>query len=223
MRQSHSILYTGLALLLAIPTSAATYVVRPDGIGDYPTIQDAINAAVDADIIELTDGIFRGDGNRDIEYLGKEIIVRSQSGNESTCIIDAEGTASEMHRGVLFDGEGAGAVLEGVTVRGGYHSAGAGVSVRNGGNPTITNCVIRANTGTGDGGGMRVYQSGVHTSSSTANTFEGCSFESNTAVSVGAGVYCQETSNQLVKDCAFLGNRGSVPPSPVSTPSGATA
>ena len=57
-------------MILAATASAATHVVRPDGAGDYPTIQAAIVAAAGGDIIELTDGTFTGDGNRDVNFLG---------------------------------------------------------------------------------------------------------------------------------------------------------
>jgi hypothetical protein len=67
---------------------ATTHVVRPDGGGDSPDIQAAIDAATDGDIVELTDGTFTGDGNRDIDYKGKALTVRSQSGNPEGCIID---------------------------------------------------------------------------------------------------------------------------------------
>jgi hypothetical protein len=35
--------------ILSTPAFSTTYVVKPDGSGDFPTIQDAINAAVDGD------------------------------------------------------------------------------------------------------------------------------------------------------------------------------
>ncbi|NIO84487.1 MAG: hypothetical protein GTN53_28595, partial [Candidatus Aminicenantes bacterium] len=53
-----------------------TIIVRADGTGDYPTIQAAINAAATGDIIELQTGTYTGNGNRDIDFLGKVITVR---------------------------------------------------------------------------------------------------------------------------------------------------
>lgn len=79
---------------LAPPTVllAEVYLVNPEGTGDFPTIQAAIDWASDGDVIELTDGIFRGDGNRDVEYFGRVITIRSQSGVAGACVIDCEGT-----------------------------------------------------------------------------------------------------------------------------------
>jgi len=50
------------------PSVATVYEVRPDGFGDFPTIQAAIEGAVDGDVIELTNGVFLGEGNRDVDY-----------------------------------------------------------------------------------------------------------------------------------------------------------
>jgi pectin methylesterase-like acyl-CoA thioesterase len=36
---------------------ADVFVVSPDGSGDFPTIQAAVDAASDGDDIELTDGV----------------------------------------------------------------------------------------------------------------------------------------------------------------------
>ncbi len=55
-----------VVLILASSSAiATTYTISPDGTGDFPTVQAAVNAAADGDIIELTDGTFTGDGNRD--------------------------------------------------------------------------------------------------------------------------------------------------------------
>jgi hypothetical protein len=64
MRLVASIL--ALSLTSCAIASAETYVVSPDGSGDFPTIQTAIDAVVDGDIVQLTDGVFTGEGNRDL-------------------------------------------------------------------------------------------------------------------------------------------------------------
>jgi len=76
----HVIIATSIVLVSAAAVSATIYVVNPQGTGDCPTIQAAVDAVMDGDIIELTDGTFTGDGNRDIDFLGKAIIVCSQLG-----------------------------------------------------------------------------------------------------------------------------------------------
>ncbi len=38
--------------------------------GDYPTIQAGIDAAVNGDEVVVADGIYTGEGNRDIDFGG---------------------------------------------------------------------------------------------------------------------------------------------------------
>ena len=118
------------ALLAAVAgtASAATYVVQADGLGDFPTIQAAVLAAGDDDIIELTDGIFTGEGNRDIMVPARPITIRSESDDYLLCMIDCEGSARAEHRGFWFeDAVGTGDVtLQGIGIINGYTTTGGG-------------------------------------------------------------------------------------------------
>ena len=145
-----------LACASVIAASSATvYVVKPHGTGDFETIQEAITAADGGDIIELTDGAFRGPGNRDIDYWNKALTVRSQGGAEA-CTLDCEGSDGDPHRGFEFHmGEGPSSVVEGITILNGYRSyggKGAGIWCRNSSSPTISHCIITGNTATAGGG-----------------------------------------------------------------------
>ena len=98
-----------------------TSVVRADGSGDYPTIQVAIDSAVSGDVIGLEDGTYTGDGNRDVDFLGKAITVRSISGNPTQCIVDCQGTEQNKHKGFIFqNNEGLSSVLKGITIKNGW-------------------------------------------------------------------------------------------------------
>ena len=77
-----------LALSLAPPAPATTYVLKADGTGDFPRIQDAVDAAVDGDEIVLESGTYAGHRNRHVDYLGKATTIRSMSGDPADCIID---------------------------------------------------------------------------------------------------------------------------------------
>ena len=144
-----------LGLWLALGTAALgeTYVVFPDGSGDFPTIQAAVDSVLDGDIIELADGVFRGEGNWDVDYLGKEITIRSQSGDPYACIVDCE-AVGQYHRGFFFDNVGAGAVLAGITVRNGYADDGGGIICLGSSSPLISRCVFHRNTAVVHGGGI---------------------------------------------------------------------
>lgn len=112
----------GLAMWFCVaPGSADTYTLHPNGSGDFPTIQAALDAVVDGDVIELSPGVYLGDGNRDIDFLGRAVTIRSQGDDPASCVIDCQGSLEEPHRGFNFDeGEGPDAVLQGITIRNGY-------------------------------------------------------------------------------------------------------
>ncbi len=91
-------------LLLSVLPSAArptAHLVRPDGTGDFPTIQDAVGTAATGDTVLLADGTFVGDGIRDVDFLGTVIVVRCQSGNATSCVIACEGGSSRPNLGVM--------------------------------------------------------------------------------------------------------------------------
>lgn len=110
--------------IAAGPAGAATYFVAPDGSGDFPTIQAAIDGAQSGDVIQLGGGTFVGAGNRTISFRGKALTVESQSANPAACIVDAEATVAVPRRVFEFAGEGPGSILRGVTITGGYKTSG---------------------------------------------------------------------------------------------------
>ena len=60
-----------------------TIMVRVDGSGDYPTIQVAIDNAVDGDEVVLEPGTYTGPGNRNLNFKGKAVRVRSIHPNDN--------------------------------------------------------------------------------------------------------------------------------------------
>ncbi|MBU1937669.1 M28 family peptidase [bacterium] len=160
-----------------------TFIVNPDGMGDFPTIQAAINAAGDCDTILMADGIFTGIGNRDIDFLGKAITLLSQSGDPTQCIIDCQNAG----RGFYFNsGEVSSSVVEGITVEDGYSSGNGGGVYCNLSSPTFNECVIQSGWVDGYGGGLYCYAS--------SPTFTNCMIVSNFAGDGGGGVSCALSS-----------------------------
>lgn len=68
--------------------NADTITVCWDGSGDYLTIQEGIDAALDGVEVVVCDGTYTGRGNRDLDFGSKAITVRSQNGPEN-CITDS--------------------------------------------------------------------------------------------------------------------------------------
>ncbi len=146
--------------------------------GPKATIQAAIDQAYfyERDSIIVAPGTYTGVGNRDIDFKGKVITVKSENGQD-TCVIDCQGTKEEQHRGFYFHyGEEAGSVVQGFTIINGFVGDGGAIFC-GASSPTICECTIRSNTS--------VY---------------GMDYNGN-----GGGIYC-DSSKALIKDCKIIEN-----------------
>ncbi len=163
----------------------------------YPAIQVAIDNACDGDTVLVADGTYTGLGNRDIDFLGKAITVKSENGPEN-CIIDCNDTYSDPNRGFYFhSGEDANSIVDGFTITNGHVKDGGGISCL-GSSPTISNCIISRNTASaGRGGGIYCYQS--------SPKITGCKLSENSAYSYSGGIYCDEGS-PMISNCTITGS-----------------
>jgi len=215
---------------VAVPASAAIHLIAADGSGDFPTIQAAVDAAAAGDTIQLADGTFAGDGNRDIDFGGKDLVVRSASDDASLCIIDCEGSLSEPHRGFRFQSDETGdSRVVAVTIRNGYVTgadANGGGLLVSGAAPVFTRCVVLfcgAPSGMGGGivslgGAHPVFDSciisgcvggGYGGGIAVLNadiTLNACTIMANEADGVGGGLYVQSSSLSAVEGCVIAGN-----------------
>jgi len=184
----------GLSACLFGVLSATTIRVP----GGQPTIQAGIDAAINGDTVMVSNGTYTGIGNRDVDFLGKAIVVMSENGPENT-IIDCEGIVSEPHRGFRFsNGEDTNSVLDGFTIINGYNDHGGAIECHYS-SPKITNCIFRNNTATDivyGGGAISLYFSN--------SIIEGCVIDSNNSIG-GGGIFTWEDS-PLIYNCLFSHN-----------------
>ena len=178
--------------------------VDDDAPADFSTIQAAINAASNGDIVLVSDGTYTGLGNRDIDFNGKAITVRSEFGPEG-CIIDCEKAGQGFY---FHSGENAESVLDGFTIIDGYVETGSGGAILlSDSSGTITNCVFESNF---------ARQGGAIACENSSATITNCVFRSNSAgiqsmhseeAGLGGAIYCiGEYSSPAINSNIFVGN-----------------
>lgn len=179
---------------------AETFVVNPEGTGDYATIQAAVNAVPDGSVIELADGTFTGDGNRDVTCSARTLTIRSQSGNRDACTIDCEGGLWQPHRAFLFDGCPA-VALSGFTIAGGHigESSPGGATYSGGSGLTMHDLVFLGNRCEWSGGAVACQYVGTV-------RFTQCRFVGNSSGLHGGAIWSGASAAMELEDCVFLYN-----------------
>ena len=181
-----------------------TTTTPPEGLlvpAEHATIQAAIDAAVDGDTIWVAGGIYTGEGNYDINYNGKKITVKSESGPKY-CIVDCQELGSGFF---FFNGEDSNSILDGFTITNSkYNDEGIKCSVgwSEGGDPLkgeplIRNCIIKNNN-----------NMGINISGSSP-IISNCIIIGNSGES-RAGIKCDGggfTISPTITNCIITGNR----------------
>ncbi len=172
---------------------------------DHPTIQAALDAAVNGDTVIVADGVWTGAGNRDLVFNGKEVLLVSVNGPQN-CTIDCEGSTSDPHRAFVFEtGEGPLTVVQGFTLTGGFADRG-GAIVCDATSPTILDCVITGNEAQQRGGGISCHYA-------SAALISGCVISDNTALGLtpnfgGGGLSLIHQCTVRLENCRVEGNSG---------------
>ena len=167
-----------IGFLVLISSSIQAVVI--DVPGNYAKIQEAINAASNGDTVLVSDGVYTGTNNVNLDFKGKAITIKSKNG-PTNCIIDCgniDGT-----RGFYFhNNETLNSVLDGFTIQNGLMDNGAGIHCYYA-SPTIKNNIIKScSTIFYNGGG--IYCTGTSSPKIINNTIIG-----NNAY-YGGGLYC---------------------------------
>lgn len=210
-----------LALLGAAPLATAGTINVP---ADYATIQAAINASVDGDVIKVAAGTYA----ENINTLGKAISLLGAL-NRTTRIV-GNGTTSIV---TINSGEGAGTVIccfdiinggKGTLV--GSKRLGGGMYISGGSDPTIQDVRVGFNTadwGAGafiDVGSDPLIQDSLFANNVTSAAglgggmyaagnpiFDNCRFAENTATTgFGGGLYASNSAFQAINECCFDNN-----------------
>ena len=199
--------YILVVLAVSCVCQARVITVDDDGPADFATIQAAIDDANNSDVVIVAEGTYRGLGNRDIDFKGKAITVRSKDPNDpgvvERTVIDCQGTEKDPHRGFYFHRyEGPDSVLEGLTIKNGYareeeipftgipwplfvYDGGAIWCLR--ASPTISKCLLVGNFSLLDGGAIAVVDAQPH--------IVGCRITGNTAWGFGSGIAFVEVTS----------------------------
>jgi parallel beta-helix repeat protein len=187
-------------LALSVTGFSATWYV-PD---DYGTIQEAIDVSMSKDIIVVKPGTYV----ENIDFLGKDITVKSEQGSDVT-LIDGNLAGSVV---TCENGESPDSVLDGFTITNGSgtdvsgYYYGGGI-YNDGSNPTVTNCTFSENYA-GDGSYAYGFGGGMYNNNSSPEVTN-CTFSGNTAIGYACGFgggMCNSNSSPTLTNCTFSGN-----------------
>ncbi len=179
------------AVALALPAAAEMRLVPQS----YSTIQAALDAAQPGDVVLVADGVYSGPGNRDLNFMGKGVTLRSQNGPEN-CIIS--GADAQAHGVIVFNhNETDATVVDGFTITGGNQFNGGGIHILSG-SPIIQNCIITGNS-------CDCWGAGVYSQSSGTPLVRNCVISGNQSAAEGGGVFTISSTTRF-ENCIIAGN-----------------
>jgi parallel beta-helix repeat protein len=177
----------------------------------YPTIQSAIDTASDGEVILVEDGTYTGEGNKNLDFKGKAITVKSRNGPDK-CSIDCQGaeTAFFLHTeetpASVIDGFRIQNCIDGVKIGGMHPHEGSastikdciisdcqdnGINIRYSKGTIISDCTIRDNQ-----------ENGISTVEGSI-TISNCYIEKNQR----DGIYLWECSSPTIIGCTIKENQ----------------
>ena len=185
-------------LSLAFIGSSATFAATINVPEDYATIQGAIDASSDGDVINIAPGIYK---ESNLDPGGRPITIQGTLNDDGSLVttIDAQQIGSVF---VCDSQEGEGTIIRNLMMTGGTGNQTYGF-LHGGGihcefsHPTISNCTIIGHTAERGGGISCLFSS---------PTIDNCIISDNTA-DVGGGIYCfGNTSSPRISNCTISDN-----------------
>jgi hypothetical protein len=193
--------------ILALAVNAFAFGVDRLVPSQFATIQGAVDAAVDGDVVIVSPGTYAP-----VDLGGKRIQVRSVAGKDSTTIDGSGLGRSSVHFGV---GSTLNTQIVGFTIRAGmgtgnsYFANGGGIYCPSG-SATIEDCdIVGATGGTGYGGGLRM--------TGPALVLRRCRFVNNSCYHDGGGINVNivatdrtesvpgtSATRAVIEDCDFI-------------------
>jgi len=193
---------TCLCLILVLVITCFGYADIIHVPGDYPTLQAGIDVAADGDTVLVVNGTWTGEGNKNLDFKGKAITVKSENGAKN-CVIDCESDG----RGFYFhSGETETSVVDGFTIQNGStgntypDNRGGGIRCGNA-SPTIINNIIKNNSAPGYkgyGGGISCFESSPMISNNT--------IRNNSAGYNAGGIVCWDNSSPTIENNTIMDN-----------------
>jgi len=182
----------------------------------YPTIQEAIDASYNKDIVYVSSGYYA----ENIVFNGRKITVESVNGPSATSL-----DGNQAGSVVTFNAfEGPETVLKGFTITNGNTNAGAGI-LCDLSCPTITENIITTNTSSGWGGGIccrtraapviekntltnnSAFQGGAIACRDSSPEIRNNDITGNGLTAFGGGIWCGDGSTPVIEGNTISGNQ----------------